>query len=384
MDTDAIIGINATSLLYPNTYAAQYTGNLIRELQKLLPNQPLLFHNNRWTHNLQTKSWFPPASVSALLENIPYAHQLNYWLQRPLFVRGLRARKVNLYHEPHFVSHPVEGPCVLTIHDLSYIRHPENHSTYAVKHLRRHVPRSIANTSHILVSSIFVRDEVMSYYDVPPEKITVAWPGVHSMFRPCLETECAAVLDFYRLSYGNYLLALGDVTSYQNMKTVLDAFLSLKAASRRCFPLVIVGMPKDQIRSLRQTMLDLVRREELILLDQIPQAQLPIFYSGAKVFLYPALYKGFPLSPLQAMACGTPVIAANLSSIPEVIGDAGLLVRAKETDHWGHSIQMLLENKDIHEEYGQLAQRRAQVFSWERCARQTMLAYKSALQEVRC
>jgi glycosyltransferase involved in cell wall biosynthesis len=380
MDTDALIGINATSLLYPNTYAAQYTYYLIQALQTLLPNQPLLFHHNRWTHNLHTKPWFSPALVKTLLKHMPYAHQLNYFLQRSAFVKGIHARKVNLYHEPHFVTHPVNKPSVLSIHDLSYIRHPENHSIYAAKHLQQQVPRSIANASHILTSSIFVKNEVITYYDVPPEKITVAWPGIQPIFRPLLPAECNTVLAFYRLHYGRYILVCGTGTSYQNIKTVLSAFLSLPPASRRCFPLVIVGMPKNHIRRLTRKIRSLIERSEIILLNPIPPAHLPVLYSGAKIFLYPPRYEGFPLPPLQAMACGTPVIASNVAALPEVIGDAGLLVRAEKIDHWMHSIQTLLENPTVCNEYGQLGQKYAALFSWERCARQTMLAYKSVLE----
>jgi alpha-1,3-rhamnosyl/mannosyltransferase len=160
---------------------------------------------------------------------------------------------------------------------------------------------------------------------------------------------------------------------------VVNAFSRLPALLRKNFPLVLVGMKGLQANSLTKQILKMVQNHEVIIPGYVAQDDLPKIYSGGRLFVYPSIYEGFGLPPLEAMACGIPVLTSNSSSLPEVTGDAGILIDPQDVEGWSKWINALLEDNNMGEKYRQLGIQRAQLFSWERCAQQTLSAYERAL-----
>jgi len=381
MDSHFQLGMNAISLLSPLTGIGQYTYNLILELQKTLTRAPLLFYGLNWSNELRSTP-LPRINLikKAAKKFIPRPHVLSYFLQKRRFLAGIKHKQPTLYHEPNYVTYPFTGPTVITIHDLSHVRYPETHPIERVRHLNRHMTRSINHARIILVDSDFVKREVIDYFGVPANKIVVATLGVAAHFSPATSETCRLSLQKYHLQYGKYILSVSTLEPRKNLASILQAYELLPNYIRQQYPLVIVGMQGWHTHDLMQKFDKLIQKQQVILTGFVSEQDLPFLYSGATVFLYPSLYEGFGLPPLEAMACGVPVIASNSSSFPEVVGDAGILVGALDVADWAHQIQLLIEDENLKKHYKQLGPERAKIFSWEQCARQTLQAYQLAMQ----
>jgi glycosyltransferase involved in cell wall biosynthesis len=380
LPSDFRLVINAIPLLSPLTGIGQYTLHLIQELQKELFHQPALFYATGWSEELRLQ---PLPKIHWLKQFIqccvPRSYPVTHYIQQQGFSAGVRGKQIHLYHEPSFVAFRFSGPTVITVHDLSYIRYRETHPIERIRYMDRYMQRSIDAAAHIIVDSDFTKREVMDFYGVSEQKITTTLLGVSPLFRRFSAEESRAILRRYGVHYGRYLLSVGTLEPRKNIAMILKAFLRLPQQLRRCFPLVVVGMQGWGTGDLLKQLNSLVLKGEVLVTGYVPRDHLPLLYSGAALFMYPSLYEGFGLPPLEAMACGAPVLAANNSSLPEVVGDAGILLDPLDDDSWFQWLQTMVEDEDLQDSYRKLALQRAQIFSWERCAQQTLLAYQQAL-----
>lgn len=284
-----------------------------------------------------------------------------------------------LYHEPNFLPQPFAGPTVLTVHDLSCFDHPEAHPAERVRIMERDLPGALQRADHIIVVSEATGRELCRRFGLPPERLSVTPLAADGRFRPMAVQESAPQLAELGLAPGGYVLAVGTLEPRKNLPTLFAAYAALPAALRRRFPLVVAGMQGWHCEALLQSAQQLLARGELRLLGYVADALIPALYAGAAAFVYPSRYEGFGLPPLEAMACGVPVIAANRTSLPEVVGDAGILLDPDDVDAFRANLQRLLEDET---EARQLAARgleRAASFSWARCARQTRAVYEQVV-----
>lgn len=377
---DLYVGINAVPLLSPWTGVGQYTYYLTHELQKVLSTHPALFYGTSWKQKLRTSPIAQAHSIKKVIKRvIPYSYYLSRFMQQLRFSSGVSKHKIDLYHEPNFVCYQFAGPTVITIHDLSYIHYRETHPIERIKHMDRYMPSSINQAQHIIVDSEFVKREVMNYYGISEKKITTTLLGVSAAFKPSMQALSLPVLQKYGLTHKQYILAVGTLEPRKNIKVIINAFLRLPLSLRQQFPLVLVGMRGLQATTLTEQFAKVLQSREVILLGYVAQDDLPKIYSSARLFVYPSIYEGFGLPPLEAMACGTPVLTSNCASLPEVIGDAGVLISPQDEEGWSTWMQVFIENEKLSHRYSQLGSQRAQLFSWERCARQTLSAYECAL-----
>jgi alpha-1,3-rhamnosyl/mannosyltransferase len=373
------VAVNAIPLMAPLTGVGQYTHRLILELQQLLPTQPWLFYGTSWGRDIRTSA--PPAARQAndaIKRFLPAPHVLIRLLKQVKFSAGARKNGIGLYHEPGYLAFPYRGPTVVTVHDISWIRHPETCPADRVKEMNRVMPSVIRRADHFLVDSEFVRKEVIDHYGVAPERVTTALLGVGAEFRPVMEP--ARQLASYGLRAGQYILAVGTLEPRKNLSTVIAAFSRLPAAMRRRTPLVIVGMHGWRMENFSTGLKQLIADGEVMLTGFVPQQDLPALYTGARLLVYPSIYEGFGLPPLEAMACGTPVIVSNRASLPEVVGDAGLLVEPLDDGAILHHMQRLLEDDLFHARLARAGQERAATFTWRRFALQTLDVYRKVLR----
>jgi alpha-1,3-rhamnosyl/mannosyltransferase len=241
------------------------------------------------------------------------------------------------------------------------------------------MPEVIARASHIVADSEFTRGEVIGHYGARPARVSAVPLGVADHFRPVPHERCAAILAKRGLEPGRYLLALGTIEPRKNLATTIAAYAGMPPALRARFPLVVSGMEGWGGALLSPAMREPIARGEVRLTGYVPQDELPALYSGARAFVYPSLYEGFGLPPLEAMACGAPVIVSSSSSLPEVVGDAGLLVEALDAAALGHAMQSLVDDGALRERLAAQGIARAARFTWRACAERTMQAYRSAL-----
>lgn len=374
------VGVNAVPLLAPLTGVGHYTYQLINQLQQLLQLQPWLFYGTSWDRNIRRAAATGVREINnAIMRIVPRPHVVTRFLRQTRFSMGARQHRIDLYHEPAYLAYRFRGPTVVTVHDISWVRYPETHPADRVREMNRVMPNVVKHAAHIMVDSEFVRQEVMDYYGLPAERVTTVLLGVSPEFTPVDIDQCAQVLAQFDLHPGQYLLAVGTLEPRKNLSTVIAAYAQLPDVLRRRYPLVIIGMNGWGMGDLSGSLRQMIGSGEVRLTGYVSQSHLPALYTGARALVYPSLYEGFGLPPLEAMACGTPVIASRRASLPEVVGDAGLLVEPLDDQAIAQHMQSLIEDDALHAALGIAGQRQAQAFTWRRCALETMAVYRKVI-----
>ena len=289
--------------------------------------------------------------------------------------------KVDLFHATDFVlPHTLESTrTLLTVHDLSFVRVPEAASPPLKAYLDAVVPRSVARADHILADSFATRDDLIELYKTPSRKITVLYSGVDQRFRRVADGRALdAIRAKYGLAGGPYILSVGTVQPRKNYSRVIRALAEVRASGLDLRYAIAGGkgwLEDEMQRTIAATgMDDFVR-----LLGYVDDEDLPALYSGSRMLLMPSLYEGFGLPVLEAMACGVPVITSNVSSLPEVAGDAAIQVDPCDTAALRDAIIAVETEPNLREQLARKGYRRAERFTWQQSAAQLLSVYHSLL-----
>jgi glycosyltransferase involved in cell wall biosynthesis len=311
-----------------------------------------------------------------------WLYRLWYRLRLPIPIQ-LVTGPIDLFHSPDFVLPPVAGriPTVLTVHDLSFVHYPETFPPALVRYLNRLVPWSIRRASHILADSESTRRDLLRIWSVPEEKLSVLYSGVHARFQPVQdEKQRAEVRARYGLGNTPYILAVGTIQPRKNYALLISAFSRI--ANDMPHNLVIVGGKGWLYETLLNQVDNLPDKERVRFPGFVTDADLPVLYSAADLFVFPSLYEGFGLPLLEAMACGVPVLSSNASSLPEVVdekGEAAVLLPPEDKIAWSQAMQRLLTDGDQRERMIKAGLRHVRNFSWQSAARQLLLLYHTLL-----
>lgn len=292
----------------------------------------------------------------------------------PLLLRGT----TDLYHGCLNVApllSPV--PTVITIHDLAFIRFPQTFRAYNRIYLDLATRLSARRASRILAVSEHTKREVVGLLGIPPERVIVTPNAARSHFRP----SAPAAIEQLRARHGlpeRFVLYVGTLEPRKNLTTLLEAF-ALVSRSVPDVPLLIGGGKGWMYEPIFARLEQLNLRDRVKFAGYLPEEELPLWYAAATVFVFPSIYEGFGMPPLEAMACGTPVITSNTSSLPEVVGDAGLMVAPTDTIGLAEAIRRVLVDADLRTELRQRGLARARRFSWADTAAKTLVAYREAV-----
>jgi len=290
--------------------------------------------------------------------------------------RAARRAGVDVVHAPAYTA-PFwsPAPVVVTIHDVSYERHPQWYPYRRDWARRAFYRRSAHVASHILTVSRFSAGEITAAYGIPPERMTVTPLGVDSAF--------VAVDGRHRgeLPPGvssPYLLHVGDLHERRNLAMLVGAVLSARRESEaaRALSLVLVGTDLgvgDAVCAMAERA---GAADAVVRLDSVNERRLRALYQGSVALAYPSFYEGFGLPLVEAMACGAPVIASNVASMPEVLGDAGILIDPTDEAAWTRAMIDLLNSAEMRGRLREAGRRRAAEFTWERTARLTLDVYR--------
>ena len=276
--------------------------------------------------------------------------------------------RVDLFYSPNFVLPPLLPGTLslLTIHDLSFMRYPETFPDKLQTYLSKAVQRSVGRATHIVSDSEATRQDLVALFGTDPAKITTLHLGVSPSFTPIQTQDERQVLrDRYNIGDRPYILALGTVQPRKNYVRLMQALDPI--ANKINCDLVIVGRPawlSDPI--LEQA----AKRSHVKMLGFVDDGDLPAMYRQSALLVYPSLYEGFGLPPLEAMACGTPVIASSASSVPEAVGKAGLLIDPLDVDAWTEAIHQMFEDTVLRDELIAKGFTHSAQFTWERAAEQ--------------
>ncbi|PKO20685.1 MAG: glycosyltransferase family 1 protein [Chloroflexi bacterium HGW-Chloroflexi-1] len=280
-----------------------------------------------------------------------------------------------------YVAPPVRPcPCVVTVHDISYEFYPQFFSPRDRLMLRTMVPLTLRRAAWVITVSEHSRREIMRRYSLPADRIAVTYEAAASQYRPIADP---AVLADVRARYGlreRYLLALGNLQPRKNLIRLVDAFVRLAEQGRLEGTQLVLGgkaqwRESDLFARVKQSGL----AEQICFPGYVADADLPALYSGALAFVYPSLYEGFGLPPLEAMACATPVVCSNAASLPEVVGDAALTCDPRDTESLAVALAQVIAQPALREELAARGLRRAAQFSWRRCAEETLAVYRAAV-----
>ena len=298
-------------------------------------------------------------------------------LQIPLPVEVWTGR-VALFHGMDFLAPPtLPGTrTVVTVHDLSFVRDPASTMPGMLDYLSTVVPRAARRADHVIVTAQATKDDLIALYGLDPAKITVVYSGVPAMFRPVDDPETLqAVRTRYGLGDAPFVLTVGTLQPRKNHARLVRAFE--KVSSR--YLLVIAGETGWSYEETMQAIEETGQSARVRLIGYVSD-DLPALYSAATVLAFPSLYEGFGFPPAEAMACGTPVIVSNVSSLPEVVGDAGLQVDPMDVDALAVALVRLTEDETLCKELRRRGFRQAARFTWARAAAALWEVYAALLE----
>jgi glycosyltransferase involved in cell wall biosynthesis len=269
---------------------------------------------------------------------------------------------------------------VVTVHDLVPFLFPRYQTMANRWYHRRKLNYVLHWADRIIAVSENTRRDLVQLFNVEPDRIRVIHNGCDPLFRPSPQ---GPEMDALRRALGleqPYILCVSTLEPRKNLKRLLNGFAILTEQPQyRDLTLVLVGARGWKSRRL-ETMLHKGRSKGLIPLQDIPRKVLPSIYSGAEVFVYPSLYEGFGLPVLEAMACGSPVVAARSSALPEVVGEAGLFFNPRSVEEMVDRIRIVLEDSTLRQKMVEEGLDRARLFSWEKTARKVVGVYRELLE----
>jgi alpha-1,3-rhamnosyl/mannosyltransferase len=266
---------------------------------------------------------------------------------------------------------------VITVHDLSFVRHPESHPGDRLEHLARYLPASLARAAHVITDSETVKREAVAHFGLDPRRVTAIHLGVGPEYAPRTAKETAAVLSRHGLVHGGYVLSVGTLEPRKNLVLALRAWASLPAGVRGGRPLVVAGMKGWLNDSLLALVEKLEREGAVRFLGYVAQDDLPFLYAGALAMAYPSRYEGFGLPVVEAMACGIPVITSTASCLPEVAGEAALLVDPDDEARMSEALRRVLGDATLRADLAARGIERARGFTWAACAERTVAVYRA-------
>jgi glycosyltransferase involved in cell wall biosynthesis len=269
------------------------------------------------------------------------------------------------------------GARVLTVHDLIPLTHAHCCQPSLVARCRRELPGAVQQADAIIAVSHHTKGELVERLGVAPERIRVVHHGVDPSFRPVAPSEVAALRERLQLRR-RYLFGLGTGDPRKNAVGLVEAFARCRARGLDDVELVLAGKPWVATARVRERVAELGLQGAVRVLEYVPAADLPALYTGAAAFVFPSLAEGFGMPVLEAMACGTPVIAAGVTALPEVVGSAGLLVDPTDVHELAAAIAEVLGDSALRGALAARGRARAAGFSWERAARETVAVYEAA------
>jgi glycosyltransferase involved in cell wall biosynthesis len=270
------------------------------------------------------------------------------------------------------------GARIVTVHDLAFLHVPKSYSTSQRLRLRWLVPRNVRRAAAVITGSEFSKRDIQRTYGIHADRISVIHDAPDRGFRPVADETMLAALR-KRLSIRRpYVLYVGRLNPRKNVLGLLHAFERVRPQLREPTQLVIAGPPDFHSRHLDAAIAASSWRRDVIRAGYVDGVDLPALYSGASAFVYPSLSEGFGLPPLEAMACGTPVVCSSAASLEEVVGQAALLVRPGRVDDLAEAIARVLTDPVLRATLSRRGLERAARFSWTTAAQQTLDLYRRA------
>lgn len=376
----AHVGINGQLLSGSQTYRSAGVSGYIRQLLMHLPAAAPDLHLTAFVPAISQDTSFDLELRQSAHWDTQHPLRRILWEQLALPLVAQRTR-LDLLHGSVNVN-PAISPCpsVVTVHDLSFMRFPQAFPALQRLYLRTQVRRSARGARRVIAVSEATRRDVTALFGVPAERIDVVYNGVDPSFCPAPQDQVAA----FRRRQGlpeRYLLHVGTLEPRKNLVRLIQAFHAARRQSQdlQTVKLILVGGKGWSYDEIFREVERLTLADAVSFAGYVPDEMLPWWYRAASVFVYPSLLEGFGLPVLEAMACGVPVVTSRVSSLPEVAGDAALLVDPASVAELADALVRLLTNEALAVDLRQRGLARSATFSWQRTAQETAAVYRRAL-----
>ncbi len=367
------VGINASKFFEVNTGVGRYTSNLCKHiLETDGKNDYYLYSPGQMNITIKTDSKRIHFKKSGITRQNNTLRILWEQIGLPLYSMNDR---LDLFH---YTDHALSllqrtRPVIITVHDIAYIKFPWLFNKSRQIYKQYIIDRSIRKADVIIVPSYSTKKDIVQYFGISDGKIRVIYHGVENRFCPIRNVE------EYRLKNNlplKMILNVGTLEPRKNVVTLIRAFKKLRERGLKDYNLVIAGekgwLYKQIFKEIRSGGVE----QSILVLGVVRDEDLPMLYNCAEIFVYPSLYEGFGFPPLEAMACGIPVITSNTSSLPEVVGDAGIMVNPTDVNSLCDSMFNLLHDRELWHHMSSKGLERAKSFSWAKAAREILEIYK--------
>lgn len=366
-----IIGIDVSQIVY-NTGVSRYTRELVRHLLQIDTENVYKLYAGALRQTLEIQTYFKDLRSSGLcfseyLFPIPPKIADKFWNDWRFIDIESVIGPIDLFHSSNWTQPRTKAKKVTTVHDLTPALYPNYHDSLVIQNFKKNIQLIESQADLVFVDSKATEEDLVEHSSIPRQKIEVVYPGLNAKFRASSYEEITRVKQKYHLQKP-YILTVGTKEPRKNIQRLIEAFESLNNGE---INLVLVGKHgwgKDDMKVGDKKL-------NIIELGFVADEELPALYSGAMLFAYPSLYEGFGFPVLEAMACGCPVITSNISSLPEIAGNAALLVYPKDVKEIAHALHTLISNRNLQRDLTKKGLIQAKKFSWEEAAKQTLKIY---------
>lgn len=382
--TTTRIGIDYTAAIQQQAGIGRYVRHITGALADVLAREPHAPEVRLLVQGLRP-AVLPPPPEGFRYRRTPFSERtlarLWHRLGAPLPVETF-AGHVALYHGMDFTLPPTlpRTRTVVTVYDLAYERYPDDTMPGMQQHLARLVPRAVAQADRVIAISQATRADLVALYGADPSRVAVIVPGVDSRFNPERQPgERRRIREKYGLPGGDFLLTVGTLQPRKNHARLVEAYARALDAAASEVPLVIAGARGWAYGAVHDAIGRLKLAGHVIFPGFVDDADLPALYRTALAVAYPSLYEGFGLPVAEAMACGTPVVTSNVSSLPEAAGDAALLVDPLDTGALADALARLLTDDALRDDLRTRGLAQAAQFTWQRAAEGLWGVYRGLL-----
>jgi glycosyltransferase involved in cell wall biosynthesis len=358
------VGLAVDSLGPSLSGIGRYTLELYRGLSSCAQIDDLLCYRDR--------HWFADPEILLAGDQwrrrvrFPFARQIRNWSSQ-------RAFRDRLFHGTNFFLPESAESGIITVHDLSVLRFPETHPVERVAHFERGFLKSLDRAAHIITDSTTIRTELINELGIDRARVTSVYLGVDTSFQPSpSSTKLAEILKQYDLSRNSYILCVATLEPRKKIDRMVEAFSKWSERSSMPLQLVLVGGAGWRNEHLK----DMITQKSLRPLGYVPEAHLPFIYAGARLFIYPSIYEGFGLPPIEAMAAGIPTIVSNRSCLPEITRGAAMLIDPDDIDAFSEAIERGLFDDNWRTGAIEAGYDVASGYSWEKCVKETVDVYQ--------
>jgi len=364
--------IDAKPLLLPATGIGRYTYEVACRMEK-----EDIFESD-FFYGYYSKKLFKPSEqnsvkkASMLLTKNQYVKKV---LRKAVNLVGrVAAPQYDLYWQPSFIPSPVvkASKVVTTVHDFSFILHKEFQPKERIEHFEKNFFKNLYRSDKIITGSEFTKKEILERTSFREDQVEVIYHGIdHKLFKPCDDLDVEITLP------DKFILSVGSIEPRKNLMGLLEAYNALAKELKEEYHLVLVGFKGWENKEIMK-LID-ANKSYVHYLGYVSDYDLVKVYNLASLFIYPSFYEGFGLPPLEAMACGTPVIISDVSSLPEVGGDATVYCNPYDVEDISKKISLVLENTQLQQKMSLAGIQRASLFTWEKSAKKHMQLFQEVI-----